>query len=44
MSGKILKEEKGIIYEILQEKDLEKTAVLISEVFQKVNHQSSILE
>jgi len=29
----ILKEDKGIVYEILQEKDQEKTAVLISEVF-----------
>ncbi len=29
----ILKEEKGIVYEILQEKDLEETAVLLSEVF-----------
>ena len=31
----IIKEEKGIIYEILQEKDLEETAVLISEVFSR---------
>ena len=29
----ILKEENRIVYEILQEKDLEETAVLISEVF-----------
>jgi len=33
MLGKILKEDKGIVYEILQEKDLEETAVLVSEVF-----------
>ncbi len=33
MSDIILKEEKRIIYEIFQEKDLEETAVLISEVF-----------
>ena len=33
MSDIILKEENGIIYEILQEKDLDETAVLISEVF-----------
>lgn len=33
MSDIILKEEKGIVYEILQEKDLQETAVLISEVF-----------
>jgi ribosomal protein S18 acetylase RimI-like enzyme len=31
----ILKEEKGIVYEILQEKDLEETAVLLSEVFSR---------
>ena len=35
MSDIILKEDKGIVYEILQEKDLEKTAALISEVFSK---------
>ncbi len=29
----ILKEEKGIVYEILQKKDMEETALLISEVF-----------
>ena len=33
MSDLILKEEKRIVYEILQEKDLEETVVLISEVF-----------
>src|SRR3990170_911922 len=33
MSDLILKEEKRIVYEILQEKDLEETAILISEVF-----------
>jgi len=35
MSDILLKEEKGIVYEILQKKDLEETAVLISEVFTK---------
>jgi ribosomal protein S18 acetylase RimI-like enzyme len=35
MSDIILKEEKRIVYEIFQEKDLEETAVLISEVFTK---------
>lgn len=33
MSDILLKEDNGIVYEILQEKDMEKTAVLISEVF-----------
>lgn len=31
----ILKEDKGITYEILQEKDLEETATLISEIFSR---------
>ncbi|MBU3956418.1 GNAT family N-acetyltransferase [bacterium] len=35
MSDRLLKEENGIVFEILQEKDLEETAVLISEVFTK---------
>jgi ribosomal protein S18 acetylase RimI-like enzyme len=33
MSDILLKEENGIVYEILQEKDFEETALLISEVF-----------
>ena len=35
MSAILLKEERGIVYQILQKKDLEETAVLISEVFTK---------
>ncbi len=31
----ILREEKGIVYEILQEKDLEETITLLSEVFSR---------
>ena len=33
MADIIIKEDKGIIYEILQEKDLEETIILLSEVF-----------
>jgi hypothetical protein len=40
----ILKENKGIIYEILQEEDLEETATLISEVFSKGEPMTKALE
>ena len=44
MSEIILKEDKGIIYEILQEKDLEETSALIAEVFSKGEPVTKSLE
>jgi len=35
----ILKEDKGIVYEILQKKDLEETIVLLSKIFTEGEHQ-----
>lgn len=44
MSEIILKEDKGITYEILQEKDLKETAALTAEVFSKGEPATKSLE